>query len=349
MLTRGFKIVQSKRFEVYIEELEVNAGDAVIKIDAAAICKADLRYYLGTRDERTLNLKYPINLIHEAIGIIVKDPSNAFEKGDKVALVPNIMPEDGNQDESERALCANKRLGENYSPKALFASSTYNGFSKDYIAYPSRNLVKIENSIDSNIAVFSELISVANTAIRRIVLKDEDIVGIWGDGILGYVICSVLKQLHSGPIIVVGHSKEKLDKFEGVETFLSSDPSIKKKKINVAFECIGGIAAQGGIDQILSTLLPGAKLVLSGVSENPVEINTRKILEKGLAIYGVTRSNVEDFRVAASLLKKPDFRADISKLIIDAEPIYGIKDYYRVFEAEAESRQLGKHIMNFKF
>ncbi|MBK5240775.1 alcohol dehydrogenase catalytic domain-containing protein [Clostridium sp.] len=349
MLTRGFKIVQSKRFEVYIEDLEVNVGDAVVKIDTAAVCKADLRYYLGTRDARTLDLKYPINLIHEAIGTIVKDPSNTFEKGDKVALVPNIMPLAQNQDESEQALRANKRLGENYSPKALFASSTYNGYSKDYIAYPARNLVKIENSIDSNIAVFSELISVANTAIRRIVLKDEDVVGIWGDGILGYILCCVLKQLHNGPIIVIGHNSEKLDMFEGVETLLSSDPSIKKKSINVAFECIGGIAAQGGIEQILSTVIPGSKLVLAGVSENPVEINTRKILEKGLAIYGVTRSNVEDFKVAARLLKKTDFRSDISKLIIDAEPIYGIKDYYRVFEAEAESKRLGKHIMNFKF
>jgi ribitol-5-phosphate 2-dehydrogenase len=348
MLTRGFKIVQSKRFEVYIEDLEVNAGDAVVKIDTAAICKADLRYYLGTRDARTLDLKYPINLIHEAIGTIVKDSSNSFKKGDKVALVPNIMPE-CDQDESEHSLCANKRLGENYSPRALFASSTYNGYSKDYIAYPVRNLVKIENSIDSNIAVFSELISVANTAIRRIILKDEDVVGIWGDGILGYILCSVLKQLHKGPIIVIGHSNEKLDMFEGVETHLSTGPSIKKKSINVAFECIGGMAAQVGIEQILSTVIPGSKLVLAGVSENPVEINTRKILEKGLAIYGITRSNVEDFVVAANLLKKPDFRSDISKLIIEVETIYGIKDYYRVFEAEAESKRLGKHIMNFKF
>lgn len=349
MFTRGFKIVQSKRFEVYIEDLEVNLGDAVVKIETAAICKADLRYYLGTRDERTLNLKYPINLIHEAIGTIVNDPSNSFKKGDKVALVPNIMPETENQDESEHSLCANKRLGENYSPKALFASSTFNGFSKDYIAFPVRNLVKIEKSIDSSIAVFSELISVANAAIRRIVLNSEDVIGIWGDGILGYILCSVLKQVHSGPIIVIGHSSEKLDMFEGVETLLSKDSNIKKKKINVAFECIGGIASQSGIDEILSTVLPGSKLVLAGVSENPIEISTRKILEKGLAIYGVTRSNVEDFKVAARLLEKLDFRLDISKLIIEVATIYGIKDYYRIFEVEAESKQLGKHIMNFKF
>ena len=349
MLSRGFKIVQSKRFEVYIEDLEVYAGSAVVRIETAAICKADLRYYLGSRDARTLNLKYPINLIHEAIGTIVKDPTNSFKKGDKVALVPNIMIDKDKQDDFDIALCSDKRLGENYSPKALFASSSYNGFSKDYIAYPARNLVKIEDNIDSSIAVFSELISVANAAIRRIILKDDDVIGIWGDGILGFILCCVLKQVHKGPIIVVGHNKQKLDMFEGVETYLSNDHDIKKKKINVAFECIGGIASEGGINEIMNVVLTGAKIVFTGVSENSIKINTRKILEKGLAIYGVTRSTVEDFRVAAELLKTKDFSSDISKLIMDVTPIYGIKDYYKVFEIEAESRSLGKHIMSFKF
>ncbi|MBU3179791.1 alcohol dehydrogenase catalytic domain-containing protein [Clostridium psychrophilum] len=349
MFTRGFKIVQSRRFEIYIGDFEVNTGEAVVRIETAAVCKADLRYYLGSRDARTLNLKYPINLIHEAIGIVVNDPTNSFKKGDKVALVPNIMIDKDKQDEFDIALSKNPRLGENYSPKALFASSSYNGFSKDYISYPARNLVKIVNDIDSNIAVFSELISVASSQIRRTILKDNDVIGIWGDGILGYILYCVLKQVHKGPIIVIGHSKEKLDKYEGVQTYLSNDPIIKESKINVAFECIGGVAAEGGIDEIISSILPGSKLVLAGVSENPVKINTRKILEKGLELYGVTRSNVKDFEFAAKLLKKPDFRADISKLVLDATPIYDIKDYYRVFEAEAESHALGKHIMNFKF
>ena len=349
MLTRGFKIVQSKRFEIYVEDLEVNTGEAVVKIDTAAVCKADLRYYLGSRDERTLSLKYPINLIHEAIGTIVMDATNSFKKGDKVALVPNLMIDKDKQDEFDITISKNPRLGENYSPKALFASSSYNGFSKDYIAYPARNLVKIEKNIDTNIAVFSELISVANAAIRRIILKSNDVIGIWGDGILGYILYCVLKQVHIGTIIVIGHSKVKLDKYEGVQTYISDDLAIKKNKINVAFECIGGAAAEGGIDEILRSILPGSKVVLAGVSENSVKINTRTILEKGLALYGVTRSNVEDFKFAAELLKRKDFSDHIAKLILDISPIYGIKDYYRVFEAEAKSRALGKHIMNFKF
>jgi len=347
MYTRGFKIVQPKRFEVYVEELETNVDEAIIKIESAAICKADIRYYLGNRDERLLGLKYPINLIHEAIGRVVKDPTGTFNVGDKVALVPNIIPQEHNK--SECQICTSVELGENYCPSAKFASSNYDGFSKEYISYPIKNLVKINNNINSDVAVFTELISVALSAIRRIDLKENDTIGIWGDGILGYVLCTVLKHMHKGQIIVVGHNENKLEKFEGVKTYKSNDEDISKNRINVAFECIGGVAAENGINEIISTIIPGGTIVLTGVSENGVKINTRKILEKGLCLCGVTRSTVEDFRVAAELLKNNEFVSCISKLIIGSVSIYNINDYYKIFEEESTSRLLGKRILKFKF
>lgn len=203
--------------------------------------------------------------------------------------------------------------------------------------------------MDSNVAVFSELISVANASIRRIELKEDDVVAIWGDGLLGYILCSVLKQKHKGKIILIGHNRDKLDKMERVHTYLSDDPQINSRRINVAFECIGGMASEKGIEEIINTILPGGKVVLTGVAENAVAINTRKILEKGISLYGVTRSSKNDFKVAADLLKNPEFYKDISKLILKTVPIYNIKDYYKVFEEESKSRMLGKRIMNFKF
>lgn len=346
MLSRGFKIVQPKRFEIYIEEIENNLDDAIVRIESAAICKADLRYYLGNRDERVLGLKYPINLIHEAVGTIVKDSSGTFNKGDRVVLVPNIIPKEHNK--ADCKICSDKRLGENYCPKALFASSSYNGFSKEYISYPLSNLVKVENDIDPNTAVFSELISVANASIRRVSFTEDDVIGIWGDGILGYILCSVLKQVHKGPIVVMGHNRDKLDAFQGVKTYMSDDYNIKAENISVAFECIGGKASEEGVEEIINTIVPGGKIVLTGVSENNIGINTRKVLEKGLSLYGVTRSNVEDFRNAVELFKHEEFCEDISKLIIKAVPIYSITDFYKVFEEEANSKLLGKRIMNFR-
>lgn len=91
MLTRGFKIVSPKRFEVDIEQVRYKEGHSIIKIDNGCICKADLRYYLGNRDSRVLGLKYPMRLLHEATGTIIKYEDSSFKIGDKVVLVPNVV------------------------------------------------------------------------------------------------------------------------------------------------------------------------------------------------------------------------------------------------------------------
>ena len=78
MLGKSFKIVEPKRFDLYIEDIRSVKGEAIVKIEYGAICKADLRYYLGARDKKTLGFKYPMNLIHEAIGTIVVDKIGTF-------------------------------------------------------------------------------------------------------------------------------------------------------------------------------------------------------------------------------------------------------------------------------
>ena len=62
MLSRGFKVVSPKTFEIDVECIEAKEGDVIVKVENAAVCKADLRYYLGQRDERILGLKYPMRL-----------------------------------------------------------------------------------------------------------------------------------------------------------------------------------------------------------------------------------------------------------------------------------------------
>ena len=59
MLGKSFKIVEPKRFDLYIENIKMGQNEAIVKIEYGAICKADLRYYLGARDKRILGFKYP--------------------------------------------------------------------------------------------------------------------------------------------------------------------------------------------------------------------------------------------------------------------------------------------------
>ncbi|HFJ9279044.1 MULTISPECIES: alcohol dehydrogenase catalytic domain-containing protein [Bacillus] len=348
MFGKSFKVVNPKQFELYIEEVESKDNCATVRIDTAAVCKADLRYYLGNRDPRLLALKYPMNLLHEAVGTVVKDPTGTFKKGQKVALVPNIASNCDKGNKKHHA-CGKSELGENYCPDALFASSNYNGFAREYVNYPVGNLVELPEEIPFSIGVFSELISVCMSTIRRIKIEGNETIAVWGDGILGYILCSVLKQIHSGDVFIVGKNESKLNEFLVTDKFYIGEEKLRELNIDIAFECVGGNGAESAIEEIINAISIGGKIVLTGVSEQNVEINTRKILEKGLSMFGVTRSNVEDFRNGIKLFQSKEFTNSIEKLIIDEYSIKNIKEFYSVFELESKNRSLGKNLLKFNF
>lgn len=344
MLTKGFKIVSPKTFEIDVESLENKPGEAVVKIEYAAICKADLRYYLGNRDKRILGLKYPMRLIHEATGTILSDYSGNFKVGDKVVLVPNMCS--CNICDFKEA--DNRMLGVNYCPKAKFASSNYDGFSSECISFPSSNLIKYNSDINGEIAVFAELISVAISAIRRVKTLDNKIIGIWGDGILGYILAHVIKlNSKESKVNVIGKNKEKLALFNVENTYLIEDRCLDNIKFDLLFECVGGKVAEKAINQMIERANFGADIVLTGVSEEGALLNTRRILEKAVRITGSTRSNVEDFKKAIEIINDLEFRKTLHKLILSINIVDGISKYYEVFEKESTNSKLGKHIIKF--
>lgn len=347
MLVRSYKIAAPKRFENYIDDIVSHEGEAIVKIDKAAICKADLRYYTGSRDPRLLGLKYPLNLIHEAIGTVCRDSSGGFKPGERVVFIPNIIP--GNIDRESLKKYDTPELGENYCPEALFASSNYDGFSREYISYPVRNLLKLPEGVSKDVLVFSELTSVANAALRRINIKQQDTVAVWGDGILGFILCSILKALGTEQVIAVGKHMEKLEEFPADLVFTAGGKDLKKLQIDAAYECVGGRFAEDAIDEMINIINIGGKIVLTGVSEAKIPINTRKILEKGISIHGITRSNTKDFRAALKLMENDEYRSNIEKLILGERKIRNIQDFYIAFEEESNNKKLGKYILDYDF
>ncbi|MBG9454827.1 hypothetical protein ABE61_12430 [Lysinibacillus sphaericus] len=343
MLSKSFKIIEPKRFEIYIEDIVPKKGEALIKIDYASICKADIRYYEGNRDERLLALKYPMSLIHEATGIVLRDPTGHYENGTRVVLVPNRVEAN---EPCDFCVCDNPQLGENYCPQAIFASSNSDGFSKESLAYPVDYLVKIPTTLSSRHAVFSEMISVVSAIIRSTKMPEQGTVAVWGDGILGYLVCATLRILYPQyRLIVFGKHEEKLKQFPVDAYYLTTD--FAKENIVFAYECVGGKGSESAIQQILSQIQVGGTIILSGVTEDPIAIPTRKILEKGLTMKGVTRSRRQDFLKAIELLQNDDFLALIEVLIISESKITSIVDFYKAFEQEINNQVLGKHLMQF--
>ena len=114
-----------------------------------------------------------------------------------------------------------------------------------------------------------------------------------------------------------------------------------------AFECVGGGAASGVINQIIDQISPEGTIALMGVSEDPPAINSRMILEKGLRMYGSSRSGRIDYEGVVDLYKKsPDITNRLEKLIGVQIMVSGIPDMMEAFETDIH-KNMGKTIMRW--
>ena len=330
MFAKSYKITEPKRFEIFVED--IRNENVLVRPEILAVCKADIRYYLGNRSLNILKRKFPMSLIHEATGVVIRDKSGKFKSGQRVVLLP-CRKSDCDGTKCEVSVRNNPHLLDNYCPESKFCSSNYDGFSKELIDLEHEYMIPIPDEIGVE-AVFSELISVGCCAMRRAGFTDGEkvkSVTVWGDGIMGFIISLVAKYGFGCDVNIVGLSKEKLDMFDFANVYYSNDID-SLPRMSVAIEAVGGNASGIAANQAIDKLYSGGKLILSGVANENVPLNTRMVLEHGISIRGTTRSVRCDFEMAVELLKNPDFRAQIKKLLLSVNEVNNIRDYYAIFE-----------------
>ena len=321
MINYVYQLTSPRVISIKYENLNLD-DKVVIKPLYMAICHADQRYYTGTRDKKVLSQKLPMALIHECCGEVVIDKSGKFKKGQKVVLIPNVPGK------------YNDEIYENYGEGAKFLSSGYDGFMREYINLSADRVVPFEN-IPLEIAAITEFISVSVHAIERfkkISHSKKDTIGVWGDGSLAFVTANVLKkEFPNSQIIVFGKNRDKLSLFSFVDKTILIDNIPKDLKIDHAFECVGGEGSFYAIDDIIRCIKPQGTVMLMGVSENKVGINTRDILEKGLTFVGSSRSSYQDFVRAVEILQDEKVQKRLKLIIENYGVVKKIEDIHKVF------------------
>lgn len=305
-----------------------------------SICKADQRYYLGNRSKEALKAKLPMALIHECVAEVISDPTGKFETGNVVVPVPNTPTED------------DEVIVENYRTSSHFRSSGYDGFLSDYVDIDADRLVRLPEGIDLKVASFTELISVATHAISRFDMfshRRKNAVGIWGDGNVGYITALMLKAIHpSTKLYIFGTVYEKLGYFSFADKTFHVDHVPQDLRIDHAFECVGGEASRPAVSQIIDHINPMGSIGLMGVSENPIAINTRMVLEKGLNLFGSSRSGVADFQRTVDILHENSLIPSyLENIIGDTVTVRTIDDIHKAFKSDI-SRNFGKTVIKWE-
>ena len=102
------------------------------------------------------------------------------------------------------------------------------------------------------------------------------------------------------------------------------------------------------ISEIQTTIKPEGTISILGVSEYPVPINTRMILEKGLRVFGSSRSGVKDFAKTVEMYKKhPEIIDYLGNLISSVNTVRTTTDIKNAFEKDTQ-KSFGKTIMKWE-
>lgn len=326
MINQSYRLVAPKLIQADFFEEHISDSKLVIRPKYLSICAADQRYYTGSRGKKVLEKKLPMALIHEAVGEVIYDPKQEYKISTKVVMIPNTPTE---KDEI---------IKENYLRTSRFRASGFDGFMQSIVSIDRHRIIPFEN-IDYEVAVLLELISVSMNALEHFNkyshLKKQ-VLGIWGNGSLGFITSLILKKIFpNSKVVVFGTTKEKLNYFSFAdETYLITEIP-KDLKVDHAFECVGGSNAEKAINQIIDLINPQGMISLLGVSENNVPINTRMILEKGISLIGNSRSGYEDFEAAVHFLETHKDSQDYLRSIISEKFIIkNIDDIHNAFNSD---------------
>ncbi len=340
MINTVYRLAEPRRFEIAFEDIELFGQNAIVRPTHLSICNADMRYYLGTRDPKVLAQKLPMALIHEGIGKVVFDPTGTFKSGDRVVMVPNAPCEKDDY------------IAENYLKTSKFCGSSMDGFLQEYVEISPKRLVPLPQGINLNVAAFTEIVSVSVHAITRfnkIAHARRERIGVWGDGNLGYITALFLKKTFpQSQIFVFGKTYGKLSDFTFADATYPVNAIPGGLTVDHAFECVGGNGSPVAIEQIIDLIKPEGTISLLGVSEYPVQINTRMVLEKGLRLFGSSRSGVADFEKTVAMYESnPEIIDYLGNLISSVNTVRTVSDIKAAFEKDTK-KAFGKTIMKWE-
>ena len=166
----------------------------------------------------------------------------------------------------------------------------------------------------------------------------RDRIAIIGDGSLAYALACMLSWRYPEcEIVVVGHDPEKLSMFSFVAERYLSYEAPADLTFDHAFECAGGEGSTSAIDFVIERIQPQGTLMLMGVSEHPVPVFTRNVLEKGMTLVGCSRSGRDDFLAAIDVMRDKDIQRRLGQIVHFDGEVNDIKDIKRVFATDLQN------------
>lgn len=356
--SRTFRLIKPGELREMAIERTIHKGEVVIEPSMASICHADIRYYMGNRRAEALEKKLPMALLHEGIGKVILSKSSDLKVGQRMVIVPNIPGTIIGKGEPEECSSAQEKgFRDNYSEKNEFLGSGYDGIAQSCLVLPAQCAIPIPDTIPDEIAVLCELCTISYRAVSRVkeqLMMPNTKVAVFGDGPVGYLTAALISHMYrldSSRLKVFGAVDEKIAHFHFADCSMVQDFDFcSAEKVDIVIDCTGGKFSESAVNQGIEILKRGGALLLMGVSEEKVPINTRDILEKGLSLFGSSRSSIEDFHIILSAMQDLEYQ-ELLRAILPEEftSIRTVQDFKMAMDSAGQHREWQRVILEFNW
>ncbi len=274
---------------------QIGPGEVLINVKACGICGSDVHGLDGSTGRR----QTPLIMGHEASGVIVDTgvEVTAWKKGDRVTFDSTVYPLNDWYTLKGHYNLSEGREVVGVSPKEY----KRHGAFAEYLAIPQHILYRIPDNVTFEQAAMVEPAAVAAHAVRLSDIKVGDSAVVFGSGMIGTFIVSILKAAGATPVIAVDIDDEKLK----MAVRYGADVTINSKKQPVpetiraltkgrgtdfGFEVVG---IYDTVNNLINSLRKGGTAVLVGNITPVIDFPLQKVVTSEIKIQGSCAINGE--------------------------------------------------------
>ena len=281
-------------------------GESLLRIRSVGLCGSDLHWFsqAGIGDAR---LERPLVLGHEF--------SAVTETGQRIAVDPAIPCE-----ECEFCLAGHPNL----CPTVRFAGhGEVDGALREWIAWPTRLLYPLPESLSDADGAMLEPLGVALHAVDLGKLKPGMSVGVFGCGPIGLLIIQLAHLAGAAALV----ASEPLAHRMAAAQHFGAQAWDRRQSVDVAFECAGENAA---VEDAIQAAKPGARVILVGIPDDDKTTFTASTARrKGLTLK-LARRMKHTYPRAIDLVASG--QVDVRSLVTHR---FGLGQVVQAFEAAA--------------
>lgn len=303
-----------------IKKPEIKAGEALLKVKAAAICGTDLRifnhghHHIPEGSSRILG--------HEIAGVIeeVSPSVKTLEPGMPVAVAPNIHC-------GSCELCSNDETG--LCDSTIPFGIRLDGGFAEYMLIPAKainqgNIIPVKPEVDFAQMALNEPLSCCFNSLEYTEFSLGETILIIGAGPIGIMHTQLANRMGAARVIVSELSDERLEEIKKFGADITVNPAkedlkevvlevTKGRGADVAIVACGVAAAH---NQALECLGHRGRLNFFGglPKDQPMTtINANTVHYKHLKLVGTTRQSISQYRKTLGLIEGK--KIDLSPLV----------------------------------